>query len=91
MDFRWLCGTGLCSYAIDLLDLSDDNLKDVIPREIDFLEEQEWTLADSHLQDLFRRMVHNHRVDHLRSWNIGVRETGEVCPLHFFKSHRLHD
>jgi hypothetical protein len=76
--FKWDCDTDLCPHIIDLLNPDKEDLKALSPEESLMLKRKRWNLADDKMCDIFAKMVHSHRIEHLRSWNIGFRETGFV-------------
>jgi len=83
-DFIWSCDTRLCEYRLNLLDPLPQDLRALTPHEAAFLKQKSWKLDSDSLRGIFESIVHFHRIEHLRSWNIGVNETG-FPPLYWIK------
>lgn len=81
--YKWDCDTDFCTHVIDLLNPEKEDLKALSPEESRVLTRKRWNLGDEALHALFAKMVHVHRLEHLRSWNIGFSEKASVREILF--------
>ena len=66
LDFRWCCPAARCMYVIDMLNLTDENVKGLDVNEAEFLRGKMWGhLHSDRVNRNFLYMVSNHYNQHM--------------------------
>lgn len=69
--FKWNCAG--CSFHIDLLNLSQDNMKILPADTLNFLNNKSWIINDTRIQEaLFQLVSHHYQTQHLGPNSIHV-------------------
>jgi hypothetical protein len=78
--FTWYCPVPpSCEYTIDMLALTDENLKPVRPHDALFLKSKKWSsLREPKVVELFYIMVSQHYHEHLEKQGIRLRHRGQL-------------
>ncbi|KAF7969039.1 hypothetical protein HWV62_28431 [Athelia sp. TMB] len=74
MDHQWRCAVPKCTYSINMLKLTDNDVQDLLPEDKRYLARRNWHIRDERVHNCFNRMVHNHYIIHIQ--NIGGRLVG---------------
>ncbi|KAI0797743.1 hypothetical protein C8Q75DRAFT_887201 [Abortiporus biennis] len=76
--FTWMCPVDGCAYEIDLLNLSEENSREVHEDDLRRIKRGGWTLQDEWLQNCFGWMVSVHWSEHLENRGIIIEEDGGI-------------